>query len=103
MFGKAILALALLAGLAYAGDYISLRFGIPSHRTQFDSVAVQKMYAVKLKNGQTSYMLDQPQTVDCVNSLFSHFGDTPCWYLKRHTQIQIDMDSGPPKPLIDTP
>jgi hypothetical protein len=48
-------------------------------------------------------MFDKPQSMECVNALFPHYGDTPCWYMKRHTVIQENLDSGPFGPWIDTP
>jgi hypothetical protein len=95
-------ALGMLA-LAFAGDYISVRFGIPGHREQFDSFEVRHFYAVKLKNRKTDYSFDKPQPMECVNSLFPHFGDQPCWYVKRHPVIQVNLDSSPFGALIDTP
>jgi hypothetical protein len=97
-----VAALAAAGALAYLADYLSLRLAIP-HRDQFDSVDVRHFYAVKLKNRQTSYMFDDPQSTECVNALFPHFGDNPCWYTKRHTTVEIKIDSGPSGPLIDTP
>lgn len=97
-----VAALAAAGALAYLADYLSLRLGIP-HRDQFDSVEVRHFYAVKLKNRQTSYMFDDPQATECVNALFPHFGDNPCWYTKRHTTVEIKIDAGPFGPLIDTP
>jgi len=26
-----------------------------------------------------------------VRSLFPHFGNPPCWYLRKHTEKQIDI------------
>jgi hypothetical protein len=88
-------AVILLGILVYLGDYFSLRYSIPK-RDMYGSVSVREMYAVKLKNKQTEYMPQAPEQQECVNSLFPHFGDDPCWYLKRHTRQQINVDSGQP-------
>jgi hypothetical protein len=86
----------LLAGiLVYVGDIASLRLRIPN-REPYSNVTVRQFYAVKLKNKQTEYMFQPPSTQECVNSLFPHFGDPPCWYLNRHTRQEIDIDSGVP-------
>ena len=98
-----LLAAAGIFALVFAADYLSVRFAIPNHRAQFDDVEVRHFYAVKLKNRKTSYMYDQPQSMECVNSLLPHYGDTPCWYMKRHTVIQVNLDSGPFGAWIDTP
>jgi hypothetical protein len=102
IFLIAIASLAAAAAVAYLADYLSLRLGIPS-RAQFDSVEVRRFYAVKLKNRQTSYMFDDPKPTDCVNALFPHYGDNPCWYTRRHTTVRINIDSGPFGAWIDTP
>ncbi len=88
-----------LALMAYGADYLSLRLSIP-RRATFGSVSVRWFYAVTMKNKGTEYMFDDPQDEACVNSLFPHLGDPPCWYLKRHTQQEIDVNAGPPKPII---
>ncbi len=94
---------AAIFGLVFTADYLSVRFGIPNHREQFDDVEVRHFYAIKLKNKTTRYMYDQPQSMECVNSLLPHYGDTPCWYRKRHSVIRVDLDSGPFGAWIDTP
>jgi hypothetical protein len=86
-------ALIVLAIVVYFGDYLSLQLKIPK-REPYSNVTVHQFYAVKLKNKQTEYMFQPPGTQECVNSLFPHFGDPPCWYLNRHTRQQIDIDSG---------
>lgn len=102
-FQRVALSLVGVIVLGFTADYLSIRFAIPSRRAQFDSVTVQRMYAVKLKDKRTSYIMDKAQNVECVNSLFPHFGDPPCWYLRRHTEVEVDLDSGPAGPLFDTP
>jgi len=91
-----------LALVVYAGDYVSLRFRIPP-REPYGMVQVRHYYAVKLKNKNTEYLFDEPQDQTCVNSLFPHEGDTPCWYLVQHKQQRIDINAGPAGPWINTP
>ena len=81
----------LLIALIYAGDYASLRYRIPHNRPQFGTVTVTEMYAIHEKNGKTEYQFPPPQDQVCVQSLFPHFGYTPCWYLRRHTEHRIDI------------
>jgi hypothetical protein len=85
-----IIAVALIAAL-YAGDYISLRYQIPHHRSQFGSVSVTEMYAIHEKNNKTEYQFPPPQDEVCVQSLFPHFGYSPCWYLRRHAEKRVDI------------
>lgn len=80
----------LAAALAYAGDYVVWRYRIPGNRQQFGSVIVQRTWVIPMKDGKTQYAFDPPAPQDCVNSLFPHSGDSPCWYLARHTQQQVN-------------
>jgi hypothetical protein len=98
----AVISLAAAAAIAFLADYLSLRFNIP-HRDSFDSVNVRQFYAVKLKNRSTNYMFSDPQPVECVNSVFPHYGDNPCWYTRRHTTVKVKIDDGPFGPWINTP
>ena len=86
----AIVLLFLLA-LAYLGDYCSLHFQIPHGRPQFAQVTVTSMYAIHVKNGKIQYEPGDQEIDICVNSLFPHFGNTPCWYLRRHTDRIINI------------
>jgi hypothetical protein len=103
IFGIVVLAVAAAFVLVFTADYASVRFGIPGHREQFDDVEVRHFYAIKLKNRKTEYTFDQPQPMECVNSLLPHFGDAPCWYRKRHTVVEVNINSGPFGAWIDTP
>src|SRR6266851_5753864 len=72
----------------------SLARGLPPMGTRFDSVQMERLYAIALKNGRTEYQLDarQPEvTVPCVRALFPHLGYSPCWYLRRNSQKPIPM------------
>ncbi|HEY1759289.1 MAG TPA: hypothetical protein VGG72_28205 [Bryobacteraceae bacterium] len=102
VLGIVALTMAGVCALVFAGDYLSVRLAIPK-RDQFDYVDVRHFYAVKLKNRKTEYTYDQPQPMECVNSLLPHYGDTPCWYRKKHPVIQVNLDSGPFGAWIDTP
>jgi hypothetical protein len=84
-------AVILLALITYVGDYVSVRYKIPKGRDPFSSVTVQPYYAIHEKNGRTEYDFAQPQRQVCVRSLFPHFGYSPCWYAKRHTDKRIDI------------
>jgi hypothetical protein len=86
--------LVLVAGasllLLYLGDYISIAYRIPNGREQFGSVEVQKLLAVPQKDHKTEFIADPPQAQQCVHSLFPQLGLTPCWYLARHANQQIN-------------
>jgi len=83
--------LVFLVTLVYVGDYLSLRYKIPNNRDPFSTVTIQPYYAIHEKNGRTEYDFAQPENQVCVRSLFPHFGYSPCWYVKRHTDKRIDI------------
>ncbi len=83
-------ALILLAA-AYLVDYAVLRFRLASNRSATATVTVRPVYSVPQKNRSTEFLLGDPQDETCVNSLFPHMGDSPCWYLRRHKEQQINM------------
>ena len=88
---RVILFAVVLIALIYAGDYLSLRYRIPHNRPQFGTVTVAEMYAIHEKNGKTEYQFPPPQDEVCVQSLFPHFGYSPCWYVRRHAEKRIDI------------
>jgi len=91
---KLIIAVLVL-GLLYLGDFLSLRLRIPARDT-FGSVTVHTYYSVKLKSGKTEYDYAGDHDVTCTNSVLPQFGTRPCWYARRHTDEQINIDSGNP-------
>jgi hypothetical protein len=85
----AVGAVGLLVAL-YFGDYLRVRFRIayPKFGDAFGTVTTY--YSTSLKSGKTEVFFDQPQTETCVNSLFPHFGDRPCWYASRNYVKSLD-------------
>jgi hypothetical protein len=89
---KRVLAVVVLSlCVLYAADYLSVRFRIPGHREPLGTVKVQVNYAVKQKDGKTEFYFNPPQDRTCVNSIFPHMGYSPCWYLRRQSNQQINM------------
>jgi hypothetical protein len=88
---RIVLALLLVALLLFLGDAIALRMRFPKNRPQFATVQIRPYYAVKLKNGQTEFMFDQPRDETCVNALFPQLGFRPCWYVTKSKTKQIDI------------
>jgi hypothetical protein len=84
-------AVVLLVLTTYAGDYLSIRYRSSRGRDPFATVAVQPYYAIHQKNGKVEYDFAAPENQTCILSLFPHFGYSPCWYLKRHTERRIDI------------
>ena len=83
--------LVLLAGLIYAGDYVSIRYRIPKHRAQFGTVTVTRLYVIHEKNNKTEYQLAPSENRTCVYSLFPQLGYPPCWYLNQHAEERIEI------------
>src|SRR5689334_2225689 len=90
---------ALAAALFYGADFAVLR----ARASQYGSVRVRVMYAVKMKNRQTEYLPEEPQNLPCVHSLLPQMGYAPCWYLTRHRLQMIDVDAGRRDMLLHTP
>ncbi len=82
--------------LAYCADYLSLRFRMlhPKPADPFETLKTLRVLAIPEKNGKTEYEVDAQnpeQTVTCVHSLFPHYGDSPCWYVKPRINQPILM------------
>ena len=88
---KLLFLICLLIGSAYILDYAVLRYRITANKTPFATVTVRPYYAVPQKNHRTEFLPGDAQDQACVNSLFPHLGDSPCWYLTRHKDQQINM------------
>ena len=81
----------VLTSLVYAGDYLSLRSRLSGNHQPFGNVVVQSEYVIHEKNGKTEYQFPPPENQVCVESLFPHLGYSPCWYLRKHAEKQIDI------------
>jgi hypothetical protein len=88
---RVIVTLVIAFVILYAADFGWTEYLASSGTEAFDSIQVQRYYAVKQKDGKTEFMFDKPAKETCVNSIFPHWGHTPCWYLKRHTRKRVDM------------
>jgi len=90
---KAAIALVVALIITYAGDFLWLRYRIWKPRTNnpFESVKLDRFYAITQKNGREDYEPAGTQTVTCVHSLFPHSGYNPCWYVVRQNGKQIQM------------
>jgi len=88
---KTVIALLGAAGSFYIGDYAVLRYRIARNLAPYGSVTVNVYYAVPQKNGKMEYDFQSSQPEVCVNSVFPHVGYAPCWYLRRHSDQQIQL------------
>ncbi len=80
----------VLLAIAYGVDSVCLRFRDP----RFGTVEVRRYYAVHLKNQKIEYLPDETDTETCVHSLFPHLDHNPCWYVMRHREQRIEINSG---------
>ena len=78
------LVLLVAAGAVYGGDYVSARFGWPGNRQVFDEMRVDQLYTATNRWNEVEWSHTDPVMERCVYALFPHFGNVPCWYLKRH-------------------
>lgn len=86
-----LMIIVLLCGGVYLSDYLSVRYRIAKNRNPFGVVNIRRYYAIPLKNGKTELVFQEPEDQVCVQSLFPHFGYTPCWYAKRRNVKRIDI------------
>lgn len=75
----------------YVGEYISVKYRIPASREPFGVVQINKFYAVPQKSGKTEFEPGEAETQTCVNSIFPHMGYSPCWYVRRYRNQQINL------------
>jgi hypothetical protein len=85
-----------LTALTYAGDYayVRARMSHPTPSNPFETMTRTRVLAIPQKSGKFDYEIDQAQPVEtltCVHSLFPHFGDQPCWYLKPRLNQPIPV------------
>jgi hypothetical protein len=91
---KRVLAgIVLLGACIWTVDWLVLSRKI-DRDGGFGQVEVRRRYEVHLKNRQIDQRRQQPQMVECVESVFPHYEEEPCWYLKRHANQTEDLDGG---------
>ncbi len=81
----------VLVCVLYVGEFISVKYRIPASREPLATVQINKYYAVLQKSGKTEFEPGELETETCVNSIFPHLGYSPCWYVKRHRNQQINL------------
>jgi hypothetical protein len=89
---RLLIAALILLGLVWLGDYVIARHRIAIGTSGFvETVKVQPLYVIPHKDSRAEYVFGDPQMVKCVHSIFPHFGDGPCWYVKKHAQPAVPM------------
>lgn len=77
--------------ITYLTDFAILRWKFKNKRDAFATVRISPYYAVPRKDHKVEYMFQDPVDETCVNSLFPHAGNSPCWYLTRHREKRVDL------------
>ena len=95
--GRAVISVLVLALCVFAADYLVLRVRMryAARTTPFETMTRTRVLAIPKKNGKYEYQIDQLQpaeTLTCVHSLFPHYGDQPCWYVKPRINQPIPVD-----------
>jgi hypothetical protein len=91
ILGLTALIAVVLAALVYIVDYSIWRVRVATNHNAYGMVTVQYYYAIGEKSGKTEYDFQPPQQETCVNSLFPHAGDSPCWYERKHPEKAITI------------
>jgi len=83
---KRLLLLAVtLTVAAYIVDFawLHIRIWAPSAGKAYDTVHLERFYAVELKGDRYDFTPAPPEDRPCVVALFPHGGLSPCWYVRR--------------------
>src|SRR5882724_899936 len=90
---KAVVALTALIVVIYFGDFLWLRYRMwkPTANDPFETMKLDRFYAIAQKNGRVDFEPADVQTVTCVHSIFPHVGYNPCWYVARQNGKPIPM------------
>jgi hypothetical protein len=96
LFKRILVSAIAVLPVLYIGDYLSVRIRAmhPKPADPFESLKTLRILAIPEKNGKTEYEVDAQnpeQTVTCVQSLFPHYGYSPCWYVKPRINRPIPM------------
>jgi hypothetical protein len=84
---RILILLVAVPGVIYVADFAVCRVrGTPTSR-----VTIKQYYAIPLKGNKLQFVPADPDTEECVQSLFPQAGDRPCWYVNGHTRRRIDM------------
>jgi hypothetical protein len=75
----------------FVGDYSWLRVRAARNQNPYDIVQIQVVEQIPQKGNKAEYVPQDPRMQSCVRSIFPHENQQPCWYLRRHTQQQINF------------
>jgi hypothetical protein len=83
----------VLTSVTYAGDFtwLHMRMIWAKPGSPYDSVHLNRVFAVLRKDGRYDILSAPPEDRACVHSIFPHSGVSPCWYVKRLNDKPIMM------------
>jgi hypothetical protein len=88
---RSLLAALVVLVIVYGADYGILQCRIATKRQPYGSIAVEHYTAIAHKDGKAELVFDPTVQKTCVNSLFPHGGNLPCWYLSTHAEQRTDI------------
>ena len=84
---RILILLVAVPAATYLGDWaVAAARGNPTSQ-----VTIKQYMAIPQKGNKLQYVPADPAIEQCVQALFPHDGEQPCWYLNRHTRRQINM------------
>jgi hypothetical protein len=84
---RILILLVATPAAVYLGDLAVVKLrGTPTSK-----VTIKQYLAIPQKGNKLQYVPADPDVEECVEALFPHGGDRPCWYVNGHTHRQIDM------------
>lgn len=89
------IGILVLAAIIWGADWLVYLL----RKQPTGTVDVRVFYAVALKGKKTEYLGGDPQTQTCAGALLPHNGNVPCWWLERHKEQWVDINSGAPHPM----
>ena len=94
---KAGVVLFLALVVTYVADFCWLRYRMwkPHPNDPFETITLDRYYAIMQKNNRVDYEPAPAESVTCVHSLFPHAAHNPCWYVVRQNGKPIPMEIVP--------
>jgi hypothetical protein len=87
-----LVVLVAVLAVAYCGDYVVIKIrAAKTPSAAFSVIKYRMTMAIPHKDGRQEFVFGDPTTETCVNSLFPHFGDRPCWYVRSQVREPIPM------------
>ena len=84
-------AIVIAAPLVLFGiEDICIRLRFPL-RDPYRQVSVHRVYMLHKTREKMNIVNAESAEQTCVRAVFAHLGYTPCWYLERHTEQQVDF------------